>query len=153
MLEYTGCVFFSDTKDTSIKLLIFNFKYTNLLEIRHTLYNEECSLFLKEPKLACHALPHRPKLRQTVMSYWLLFRDYRAMDLGVSIRLSQESHAKGTKVRQEKEIEGMEGVRASASVLVVVLTTKLSFSCQLHTTVIEKSFTAHFCINLYIHCL
>ena len=146
-------MFSSDTKYTSIKLSIFNFKYTNLLEIRHTLCDEECSLFLKEPKFACHALPHGPKLRQTVMSYWLMYRDYRAMDLGISIRLSQESHAKGTKVRPKKEIEGMERVCASASMLVVVLTTNLSFSCQLNTAVIEKSFTAHFCINLYIHCL
>ena len=82
------------------------------------------------------------------MSYRLLLRDNRAMDLGVSIRLSQESHAEGTKVRPEKEIEGMEGVCASASVLIVVLTTNLSFSCELHTTVIEETLWTDFCVVL-----
>ena len=120
------------------------------MKLHQAARDKECPLFFRQSKVVPHVLPDGPQLRDTIVSDRLPVRDDRAMDLGISIRLSQESHTEGTKVGPEKEIEGMESVCASASVLVVVLTTNLSFSCQLHTTVIEKTLWADLCVILNI---
>ena len=61
------------------------------------------------------------------------------MDGGLGLWLGQEGHAECSKISPEKEVEGVEGVRPSCSMLHIVLAAKLSLRCKLHPTVIEKA--------------
>ena len=61
------------------------------------------------------------------------------MDVLVCIWLSQQGQAEGTEIGPEKEVEGMKCVSSSTSMLLVVLSPKLSLRGQFHSTVIKKS--------------
>ena len=61
------------------------------------------------------------------------------MDACLSLWLGQEGHAECPKIGPEQEVEGVEGVRPSCSMLHIVLAPKLSLRCKLHPTVIEKA--------------
>ena len=83
--------------------------------------------------------PESAELGDTVVAYRQPLRDDWSMDTLVCIRLSQQSQAEGTEVGPEKEVEGMKGVCSSTSMLLIILSPKLSLRGELHTTIIEKS--------------
>ena len=54
----------------------------------------------------------------------------------VRVWLGKQSEREGGKVSPEDEVERMEGVGAPTGMLLVVLSSKLSFRGELHTTVV-----------------
>ena len=88
------------------------------------LHDQERSLLIQQAEVVPHMLPHSAKLGDAVASNREILRYDGTMNGCLSLWLGQECHAEGPKVGPEQEVEGVDGVRPSCSMLHVVLAAK-----------------------------
>ncbi len=100
-------------------------------------------MLFSESKVVSHVHPQRVELRHAVVPQGQPLGNYMTVDTLVGVRLSQQGHAEAAEVGPQEEVEGVQGVRASAGMLLVVLPAKLALRGELHATVIQQALGAN----------
>ena len=123
----------------------------HLKELLEASHDKERALLVRNVQVVAHVHPKCSQLGHTVVAHREPIGDHGAVDLGLSVWLSEEGHAEGGKVGPQDEVERVEVVGPSPGVLHVVLPAKLALGGQLHPTVIQEALRAYLGIVLPRH--